>query len=109
MTMMPVACTSGALVLRSNVYDRLDAETRWTLDDLSSRLESETLPLARQEDVAASVRLGHALSRVEPLPSERREWQRLFLGASRKYAQGLLPPALFDQVVALGREIDSLE
>jgi len=108
MNMMPVACTSGALVLRKNVYDRLGPEADGMLDDLSARLESETAPRARREDIAASLRLGHSLVRVDPSAAERREWQRLLLDASRKYVQGRLTPALFDRVVALGREIDSL-
>jgi hypothetical protein len=57
--------------------------------------------------MAASRRLRKSLVAVDPTEAERREWQRFFSKAAG--AQRGIPKALVDQVVALGREIDTLE
>lgn len=109
MTMIPVACTSGAVVLRSTAYESMPEELRATVDDLSARAEEAAAPHARQDDTASSLRLRKTLSPVDPGASERRDWQRLFSKAADQYAQRGVPQPLAEQVIALGREIDALE
>jgi TRAP-type C4-dicarboxylate transport system substrate-binding protein len=109
MTMIPVACTSGAVVLRSSAYEALPEELRATLDDLSARAEEAAAPHARQEDTVSSLRLRRTLSPVDPGAGERRDWQRLFAKAAGQYAQRGIPEPLAEQVITLGREIDTLE
>jgi hypothetical protein len=107
--MMPIACTSGALVLRSMVYAHLGPEERAALDDSSERLEQALAPRARQDDTAESLRLRRALSAVDPGLADRRDWQRLFARAAQQSGRGILPASLVEQVAALSREIDTLE
>jgi serine/threonine-protein kinase len=108
-TTMPIACTSGALVLRSRAYNRLGPEERTALDDSAERLEQELAPRARQDDTAASLRLRRALAAVEPSPTDRRDWNRVFARAAQQSARGILPSALVEQATQLSREIDALE
>jgi hypothetical protein len=105
---MPVLCTSGALVLRSNAYQRLRADERTVVQDLSLRLEDELGPRARREDLGASLRLLRTLPTLEPTPSERSEWQRLFRKAAER-AEATLPAPLVEEVLARSHEIEALE
>src|ERR1041385_2471226 len=109
MTMMPVACTSGAFILDAGAYGRLSDDERAAIDDVSARAEEAAAPRARQADTVSSLRLARSLVAVEPSAVERRDWQRLFLQAAARYAQRGVPRELVDQAIALGREIDTLE
>jgi TRAP-type C4-dicarboxylate transport system substrate-binding protein len=91
LTMIPVVCTSGAVVLRANVYEQLPEEARATIDDVSARAEEAAAPHARKEDTASILRLARTLAPVDPSATERREWQRLFATAASRYAQGGVP------------------
>jgi TRAP-type C4-dicarboxylate transport system substrate-binding protein len=108
-TLMPLSCASGALVLRKAVHERLDAELRAVVDDLSARLENESGPLARHADTAASLRLGRSLAHVDLTPAERRDWRRLFVDAAHHSTPALLPGGLVDKAILLGHEIDALD
>jgi TRAP-type C4-dicarboxylate transport system substrate-binding protein len=108
MTMMSVACTSGALVVRDAAFARLSAEARSLLEDVSGRAEDAAASRARQDDLAASLRVLGNLSKVEPSDAERREWQRFFRRAASQAAAGALQ-SLVEQAIDLGSEIDTLE
>jgi TRAP-type C4-dicarboxylate transport system substrate-binding protein len=108
-TMMPVACTSGAFLLRGSAYDRMPEEIRNLVDDVSARAEEAAAPRAREDDTGSSLRLARSLSPVEPTDAERREWQKFFLKSAPLYAQRGVPQTLVDRAIALGREIDALE
>jgi TRAP-type C4-dicarboxylate transport system substrate-binding protein len=108
-TTMPVACTSGALLLQKGAYDRLDPEVRAVVDDLSSRAEDEGASRVRQDDTAASVRLFRGLAPVEPTASERREWRSFFEKAAEERTGSLLARGLVEDVLGLTHEIDAVE
>ena len=107
-TQMPVLCASGALVLRTSAYERLAADERAAFDEAAAHLEEQSGPRLRKEDTVASLRLLRTLSIVEPTVADRREWQRAFRRAAAQ-ADGSLPRALVEQVLALSRDIDALQ
>lgn len=108
-TTMPVACTSGALLLQKGTYERLDPEVRAVVDDLSSRAEDEGASRVRQDDTAASVRLFRGLAPVEPTASERREWRTFFGKAAEERTGSHLARGLVEDVLGLTHEIDAVE
>lgn len=107
-TMIPVACTSGAVVLGKHAYERLPEEIRATVDDVSARAEEAAAPHARKEDTAASLRLARTLTPIDPTAAERRDWQRLFASAASRFTQSGVPQSLAEQAISLGKEIDAL-
>jgi eukaryotic-like serine/threonine-protein kinase len=108
-TMIPIACTSGAVVLARSTYERLPEEIRATVDDVSARAEEAAAPHARKEDTTASLRLARTLAPIDPSAAERREWQRLFASAASRFTQSGVPPSLAEQAMSLGKEIDALK
>ncbi|HVW30767.1 MAG TPA: serine/threonine-protein kinase [Polyangiaceae bacterium] len=108
-TRMPVLCGSGALIVRSSAYERLGAEAREAMDEVSLQLEEALSSRVRKEDTAASLRLLHSLVATEPSEDDRAAWRRAFLRAVH-HADGSLPipNALVTQVLALSGEIDAL-